>query len=395
VIETPTAPLEAPVEALSTTLQIDPMEIAAPKDETPILPSDGEVAPPVDAEQPAEGEQGQSSNTGITTLLEGDVLGSTEQPVSTQEVATQNDGLAAPTEGLLPESITSLDATDVQAPEGYTFDTNTGEVTEITQPDSDTTVPQVGTTAADSPTDIIMPEDISNADLPDVGDVPAPIEPVIPPIGWSPEETAVGAFDDSFGQDKAACHYRNTCTQKDLDDADAKYKRDQDKATGGGTDATDNDANDDKDRIIGNLTNALPQKSGSLVEGQVNDIYDALDGLTPYEKIVVLRNLELQVLAGEKFGLDYNNVSGLGESILDRAWAAARGEDYNYLYPAKDSSGTGITTLCEGDSLGSSPVNPATPSSVEEDSSKEVSLHNVLISYRAKNVRKFKPCLKK
>jgi hypothetical protein len=190
------APLEAPVEALSTTLQIDPMEIVAPTDETPALPGDEEIAPPVDeVEQPEEGEQAGSNNTGITTLLEGESLGSTTALVETQEVDTQDTGLATPTEGLLPESITSLDATSVVAPEGYSFDTPTGEVTEITQPNSDTSVPQVGTTAADSPTDIIMPEDIAGSDLPDVGDVPAPIETVVPPIGWSPADE-VAAFEE-------------------------------------------------------------------------------------------------------------------------------------------------------------------------------------------------------
>jgi YD repeat-containing protein len=242
-----TDPLEAPVEALSTTLQIDPMEIVAPSDETPAMPSDEEITPPVEeagegSSAEAEGEEvttAEASGTGITTLLEGDSLGSSpSNPVSSSAEPTET-GLTAPSEGLLPESLATLDATDVQAPEGYSFDT--GEVTEITEPNSDTSVPQVGTTAADSPTDIIMPEDIANADLPDVGDVPAPIETVIPPVGWSPEGNTVDGF--TYEGDKAACGVKwnpnnnapqyQQCLSDALDKENEKQLNDIANTTGG------------------------------------------------------------------------------------------------------------------------------------------------------------------
>jgi hypothetical protein len=73
-----------------------------------------------------------------------------------------------------------------------------------------------------------MPKDIANADLPDVGDVPAPIETVIPPIGWSPEEDGdVDAFITlcyNYGTANQECG--STDNPGSLDKLKDKYEKD-------------------------------------------------------------------------------------------------------------------------------------------------------------------------
>jgi YD repeat-containing protein len=222
--------LEAPVEALSTTLQIDPMDVVAPSETAPTpLGNTDEVTPPADTEEVTSSDSSNevvSSETGITTLMtgqaltaqssssEGDITSETvptggeladgsTTPVSTSDASLpgQTDTLAAPTSAL-PGSITSVDAQDVGAPEttpttGFSAPSSptVSETTpdEVVSPDAGITSPNVGTTPQDGPLDVVMPEELT-ASVPTVGgDVPAPIESVTPPVGWSPEGD-VGAF---------------------------------------------------------------------------------------------------------------------------------------------------------------------------------------------------------
>jgi hypothetical protein len=85
----------------------------------------------------------------------------------------------------LPKSITQSGANDVTAPEG-SLPNAAGENGEVTSPE-DATTPQVGPTPSDGPLDVVMPESLT-PDVPTVGQGINPIEAVIPPVGWSPEQ---------------------------------------------------------------------------------------------------------------------------------------------------------------------------------------------------------------
>jgi hypothetical protein len=85
----------------------------------------------------------------------------------------------------LPKSITQSGANDVTAPEG-SLPNVAGENGEVTSPE-DATTPQVGATPSDGPLDVVMPESLT-PDVPTVGQGINPIEAVIPPVGWIPEQ---------------------------------------------------------------------------------------------------------------------------------------------------------------------------------------------------------------
>jgi YD repeat-containing protein len=278
VIEEGTQPLEAPVEALSTTLQIDPMDIVAPSEATPTTPGESieDITPPADAEATTEPEATDSTegvataSTGITTLMTGEALtatsdtgtnpvtneavpigsdlanGSPANPVvnSDATVPGQTDTLSALTSAL-PESITSVSSQDIAAPEttSTTIFTAPSEPTvaettpdEVVSPDANIAPPQVGATAQDGPLDVVMPEELT-ASVPSVGsDVPAPIETVIPPVGWTPEDEDIDAFISQ--DDLCAAHPNDKNCQgtgaTTLDGQAGKDKHATDAATGGG-----------------------------------------------------------------------------------------------------------------------------------------------------------------
>ncbi len=356
-------PLEAPVESLSTTLQIDPMDIVAPNEAAPpTTPGESveEITPPSDAEaatQPDEeqatDDQTATNTTGITTLMEGGTIGAVEttptNPVNPETTPLGGELANTPTEGAipglpetltsptgaLPESLGSVNTEDIILPETpattvFTAPTApaVAETTpdEVVSPDANIAPPNVGATPQDGPLDVVMPEELT-ASVPSVGgDVPAPIETVIPPVGWSPDDTGVDTFGDP---PTYTCGWMldanyNDCRDK-YDDELADYWESEGIKIENevGSDATEENAQAEKERVTNSIAAALPVHGGELVTVQVNDIYAALDGFTPYEKIVVLRSLEQQVKAGNYAG-GYEDANSL--TPLDEAWKAAVGE---------------------------------------------------------------------
>jgi YD repeat-containing protein len=303
-VETPTTPLEAPVEALSTTLQIDPMDVVAPSEATPTTPSETveDITPPADAETTTEPEatnnEPATANTGITTLMTGAAIsavepstatpvteeavpagseladGSTSNPVTTADASLpgQAETLTAPTSDL-PESITSVNAQDITTPEttpttGFSAPSvpTVAETTpdEVVSPDANVAPPQVGATAQDGPLDVVMPEELT-ASVPSVGgDVPAPIETVTPPMGWSPDDGTVDGF--TLEGDLAACDTRwnpknnsyqyGQCRNNALDDEARRIKNELDKATGGDFD----------EKEVGEMIDALADVLGQIAQ---------------------------------------------------------------------------------------------------------------------------------
>jgi hypothetical protein len=246
--------------------------------------------------------------------------------------------LTSPT-GALPESISSVDASDILTPEAPSTTPVAAPSAptvaetipdEVVSPDASIAPPNVGATAQDGPLDVVMPEELT-ASVPSVGgDVPAPIESVTPPVGWTLEgDGDVGAFGDP---PKYTCGWMldanyESCKKQYDEDLGAYWESEGIKIENEvGSDATDENAQAEKERVTNSIAAALPIHGDELVSVQVNDIYNALEGFTPYEKIVVLRSLEQQVKAGSYAG-GYEDANSL--TPLDAAWKAAIGEgDY-------------------------------------------------------------------
>jgi hypothetical protein len=100
----------------------------------------------------------------------------------------------------LPGSITdTTNAADVTTPNGDvlppTVGTTPSEGAGDVLPPQEITPPDIGTSPSDSPTDVSIPQDLIPTVPPLGGDVPAPIETVVPPVGWSPETGDISAYD--------------------------------------------------------------------------------------------------------------------------------------------------------------------------------------------------------
>jgi hypothetical protein len=266
-------------------------------------------------------------------------LGTTPAAQPTTEAGTGLDGVGETTETgqslpqagevVLPETITDINPLDVAAPVtgDVPIDSTVpaGDVPVDVAPPGEATAPSLGNLPSDSSIDIAPPESLE-AEVPPIDSVPSPLE-VAPPEGWTPdtgEDSGIGVFDDSFGADKAACNYRGTCTPEDLDEAEKRYQDEQKGVVG--KDVTEADVENDKDRIIGNLSSILPELGDAIVADQVNDIYNSLEGLSPYEKLIVMRELERQVLSEESFGRREQGFAGAGADILARVSAESRGD---------------------------------------------------------------------
>jgi hypothetical protein len=169
--------------------------------------------------------------------------GSPANPVVSSDATLpgQTDTLAAPTSAL-PESLSSVSTEAIAAPEttpttGFSAPSapTVAETTpdEVVAPDANVAPPNVGATAQDGPLDVVMPEELT-ASVPSVGgDTPAPIETVIPPVGWTPD-TTVDATQTGTGTDCTRIVDQNqylACTNADDLDEESRQKLEELKAT--------------------------------------------------------------------------------------------------------------------------------------------------------------------
>jgi hypothetical protein len=184
VVEAPAEGFEAPVDALSTQLQVDPLEVRPPDAETPNLPEDStEVTPPPTGEAETTESQALDASSPI------DELGSLAEGSETPSL-TELPSLEDSSEGdVLPDSLEQVNPSDVVQPSEVPSDLSP-ENGEVISPE-DASPPQVGTTPQDGPLDVVMPESLS-PDLPTVGTTVNPIEAIVPPVGFEPADaTAV------------------------------------------------------------------------------------------------------------------------------------------------------------------------------------------------------------
>jgi hypothetical protein len=209
----------------------------------------------------------------------------------------------------------------------------TGDVPVDVAPPGEVAAPTLGNLPNDSSLDIAPPESLE-ASVPPIDSVPSPLE-VAPPEGWRPEaegDSDIGVFDDSFGADKAACHYRSTCTPGDLEEAEKRYQDEQDDTTGGngndntpaytllpdgtviiavGNDWTEDDYIENAVAIVGQVLD--------LHSSDLNNIAQFLSThFTPEEKVKVTTALLQGTLSGrmsKEAWLDLDNSSNRGTSL--------------------------------------------------------------------------------
>jgi hypothetical protein len=158
-VDEPTGAFEAPVDALSTTLQLDPLEVRPPDAETPSQPSEdaGDISPP-------SGDETQANNDEQTS--DGDTQATTEEGAATEGQATaSNLNVNAP----LP----ALNATSLASP-STNVSTDTSNSGVVLPDATNATTPLPTTTALDAPSlntpALVTPAAITA--LPDLGEVP-------------------------------------------------------------------------------------------------------------------------------------------------------------------------------------------------------------------------------
>jgi Pretoxin HINT domain len=386
VIETPTAPLEAPVEALSTTLQIDPMDVVAPSEETPTTPGESieDVTPPADAETTTEPEATESTegvataSTGITTLMTGEAIGAVEagtsSPVTEEAVPIGSDlangspanpvvnsdaslpgatdTFAAPTSAL-PESLASVSTEAIAAPEttpttGFsapsvpTVAATTPD--EVVSPDADIAPPQVGATPQDGPLDVVMPEELT-ANVPSVGsDVPAPIETVIPPVGWKPEsDGGVDAYVDADEQCAAHANDKSCRSVTNLDEAVERERQRQAAVMEGLVRK--------QAEVLAQLVNILNEQGFDDVEISAEDVILILNGIITYagnEPVIALNTLTwLNVLIDTKV-MTSEHLSNFADALRGHLGEPGYVEDIVGIYLGEALASVTNSTLAAG-----------------------------------------------
>jgi hypothetical protein len=172
---------EAPVDALSTELQVDPLEVRPPGAETPAQPGEdsGEVSPPPSGEEAATTEtQALDANTPLAEL--GSLESDSETP-SLSDLPSLEDSSTA----VLPDSLEQVNPSDIVQPAEVPTDL-APEHGEATSAEAATPL-QVGTTPQEGPMDVVMPESLSPA-VPTVGSDVNPIETIVPPVGFEPDK---------------------------------------------------------------------------------------------------------------------------------------------------------------------------------------------------------------
>ncbi len=159
-VDEPSGAFEAPVDALSTTLQLDPLEVRPPDTETPSQPSEdaGDITPP-------SGDEAET-NSDEQTSDDSDTQATTQEPAPTEGQATaSNTDINAP----LP----ALNATSLATPStNVSTDTSNAGVVLPNATTSSTPLPT--TTALDATTLNTTPLGAPTAltALPDLGEVP-------------------------------------------------------------------------------------------------------------------------------------------------------------------------------------------------------------------------------
>jgi hypothetical protein len=139
---------------------------------------------------------------------------------------------------------------------------------------------------------------------------------VRPPVGWGGEEGEVTplGIDEKYGQ--GAVDYG---PDRSLTDEYYRQQWQQDIILG--SDASESDVARAQEDAVKNIVPKLSNRSPDLVRLQVSDIVAALDGLTPAEKLLVIRSLERQIVTGR-----YNAYKdSYALTPLDAAWQAATG----------------------------------------------------------------------
>jgi The BURPS668_1122 family of deaminases len=370
VAETPTQPLEAPVEALSTTLQIDLMDIVAPSEATPTTPGESieDITPPADAEAVAEPETSEdasgdvaTSETGITTLMTGKAIssvqennpsavtnenvpagsdlanGSTANPVvnSDATVPGQTELLATPTSAL-PESLGSVSTEDIAAPEtmpttGFSAPSapTVADVIpdEVVSPDANVAPPNVGATAQDGPLDVVMPEELT-ASVPSVGgDVPAPIETVTPPVGWTPDNTDVGVFQTGSAEACAGIangiKYAECTNTPNNVNEDAQKKLEEIKNRLGDLD------DEERSWAVAEAVSIIAHLS-DLQPSQLQGLFNNLDLLDPSEQVEYIDSFQNALSTGQMDRAALESYSAALED-LEPGYARAYLEDIKTL----------------------------------------------------------------
>jgi hypothetical protein len=158
---------------ISERLGILPADVSAPEQD---LPDTGEIAAPSE-ESSGQNTEGSSQN-GVTDPLTMTGLAD----LSGTETLGEPSTLASP-ETALPDSISTLNPTDVTAPSEATgsLPTDSDEVL----PPADTSPPDLGSKPSDGGAiDIALPETLASPEIPVIADTSTAITETAPPVGW-------------------------------------------------------------------------------------------------------------------------------------------------------------------------------------------------------------------
>ena len=358
-------PLEAPKEAISDRLGVMPADVLAPEDASPDVGDITDVQAPQDGADAIEGEKGNDgslnlssptstlSNLSVLQSLSGDEDDNGGQNEESQDLGTLSslpavDEATASTsqqtantpfdlqdpESALPAGLAEVQASDVVAPESVTSDLpNVGDATEVQAPGT-STPPPLGTSPSDGPLDVAPPASVQGPSAPEIGDgTPGAIGAVAPPIGWEPEKsdevfvlqnedenyTSPGCPTGYISDRKGRCKYKSS----EVNEGYLENIKKRDSMTGANANPTHKDAEEERERVASSIAVALPARGDAFVKQQIDDIYESLEGMSPSEKISVLRHLEHKVVTG-----NYNEYEDARQkTVLDEAWGAATGKD--------------------------------------------------------------------